>query len=168
MVAMSAEAVEARKAYQREYRRRNRDKINSRRKNWRAENRDRVRQYNQEYWERRTEKAKGIRASWEDYGITPERLHELTGIVRSEKYDSMVLSAARKADESAAGHIIMSVKENASYETLEARQAAGKIERIALGRSDFYGVRRLFFHYLDTMLRSRANRHTLEDESQII
>ncbi len=31
--AMSAEAVEARKAYQREYRRRNRDKINSRRKN---------------------------------------------------------------------------------------------------------------------------------------
>ena len=31
-----------------------------------------------------------------------------------------VLSAARKADESAAGHIIMSVKENVSYETLEA------------------------------------------------
>ncbi len=105
MGAMSAEAVEARKAYQREYRLRNRDKINSRRKNWRAENRDRVRQYNREYWEGR----KGIRASWEDYGITPERLHELTGIVRSEKYDSMVLSAARKADESAAGHIIMSV-----------------------------------------------------------
>ncbi len=44
MGAMSAEAVEARKAYQREYRLRNRDKINSRRKNWRAENRDRVRQ----------------------------------------------------------------------------------------------------------------------------
>lgn len=154
MVAMSAEAVEARKAYQREYRLRNRDKINSRRKNWRTENRDRVRQYNREYWECRAGKAKGIRASWEDYGITPERLHELTGIVRSEKYDSMVLSAARKADESAAGHIIMSVKENASYETLEARQAAGKIERITLGRSDFYGTRRLFFHYLDTALKS--------------
>ncbi len=151
MGAMSAEAVEARKAYQREYRLRNRDKINSRRKNWRAENRDRVRQYNREYW---AGKAKGIRASWEDYGITPERLHELTGIVRSEKYDSMVLSAARKADESAAGHIIMSVKENVSYETLEARQAAGKIERITLGRSDFYGTRRLFFHYLDTALKS--------------
>ncbi len=147
-MTMTAEAVEARKAYQREYRIRNRDKINSRRKNWRAENRDRVRQYNREYWEGR----KGIRASWEDYGITPERLHELTGIVRSEKYDSMVLSAARKADESAAGHIIMSVKENVSYETLEARQAAGKIERIALGRSDFYGVRRLFFHYIDIAL----------------
>lgn len=34
MGAMSVEAVEARKVYQREYRRRNRDKINSRRKNW--------------------------------------------------------------------------------------------------------------------------------------
>lgn len=148
---MSAEAVEARKAYQREYRRRNRDKINSRRKNWRAENREKVQRYNREYWERR---AKGIRASWEDYGITSERLNELIEIVRSGKYDAVVFSAARKADESAAGHIIMSVKENASYEALEARQAAGKIERIALGRSDFYGTRRLFFHYLDTALKS--------------
>lgn len=153
-MTMTAEAVEARKAYQREYRRRNRDKINSQRKNWRAENRDKVQRYNREYWERRAAKAKNIRASWEDYGITPERLNELIGIVRSGKCDDVVLSAARKADESAAGHIIMSVKENASYEALEARQAAGKIQRIALGRSDFYGVRRLFFHYLDTALKS--------------
>lgn len=146
---MSAEAVEVRRNYQREYRRKNQAKINAKRREWRADNRDKVQQYNREYWER---KAKGIRASWDDYGITPERLNELIGIVRSGKYDAVVLSAARKADESAAGHIIMSVKENASYEALEARQAAGKIERIALGRSDFYGVRRLFFHYLDIAL----------------
>ena len=149
MKELTLQAQEARRNYQREYRRRNRDKINSQRKNWRAENRDRVRQYNREYWER---KAKGIRASWEDYGITPERLNELIGIVRSGQHDDLVLSAARKADESTAGHIIMSVKENASYEALEAKQAAGKIERIALGRSDFYGTRRLFFHYLDMAL----------------
>lgn len=151
--AMSAEAVEARRNYQREYRRKNQAKINAKRREWRADNRDKVRRYNQRYWERRAGKAKNIRASWDDYGITPERLNELTGIVRSGKYDAVVLSAARKADESAAGHIIMSVKENASYEALEARQAAGKIERIALGRSDFYGTRRLFFHYLDTALK---------------
>ena len=150
--AMSAEAVEARRNYQREYRRKNQAKINAKRREWRADNRDKVRRYNQRYWERRAGKAKNIRASWDDYGITPERLNELTGIVRSGKYDAVVLSAARKADESAAGHIIMSVKENASYEALEARQAAGKIERIALGRSDFYGTRRLFFHYLDMAL----------------
>ena len=56
-MTMTAEAVEARKAYQREYRRRNRDKINSQRKNWRAENRDKVQRYNREYWERRAAKA---------------------------------------------------------------------------------------------------------------
>lgn len=151
---MSAEAIEARRSYQREYRRRNRDKINNQRKNWRAENRDKVQQYNWKYWERKAGKTKGIRASWGDYGITPERLNELIGIVRSGKYNAVVLSAACKADESAAGHIIMSVKENASYEALEARQAAGKIERIPLGRSDFYGTRRLFFHYLDMALKT--------------
>lgn len=150
---MSAEAVEARKAYQREYRRRNRDKINSRRKNWRAENREKVQRYNREYWERRAEKARNIRASYADYGITPERLGELTGIVRSGLHDDLVQSAARRADEQAAGHIVLSVKRNMSYETLEARQAAGEIERVAIGRSDFYGARRLFFHYLDIALR---------------
>lgn len=77
MKELTLQAQEARRNYQREYRRKNRDKINSQRKNWRADNRDKVQQYNREYWER---KAKGIRASWEDYGITPERLNELTGI----------------------------------------------------------------------------------------
>lgn len=152
-MTMTAEAVEARKAYQREYRRRNRDKINSQRKNWRAENRDKVQQYNREYWERKAGRTKGIRASWEDYNISPQRLNELVEIVKSNKHDAVVLSAAHRADEKAAGHIIMSVKENASYEALEAKQAAGKIERIALGRSDFYGTWRLFFHYLDCSLR---------------
>lgn len=146
---MSAEAVEARRNYQREYQRKNRTKINAKRREWRADNKDKVKQYNCKYWENRAGKAKNIRASWQDYGITPERLNELIEIVRSGQHDDLVLSAAHKADESAAGHIIMSVKENASYEALEAKQAAGKIKRIALGRSDFYGIRRLFFHYLD-------------------
>lgn len=160
--AMSAEAVEARKIYQREYRRRNRDKINSRRKNWRAENREKVQRYNREYWERRAEKARNIRASYADYGITSERLDELMKIVRSGQYDDLVQSAARRADEQVAGNIVLSVKRNMSYETLEARQAAGEIERVAIGRSDFYGTRRLFFHYLDTALKSM--KHIPEGE----
>ena len=83
---MSAEAIETRRAYQTEYRRKNREKINSQRKNWRAKNRDKVQQYNREYWERRAEKAKNIRASWEEYGITPERLNELMEVARSDEY----------------------------------------------------------------------------------
>lgn len=160
--AMSAEAVEARRAYQKEYRHRNRDKINNQRKNWRAENHDKVQQYNLEYWEHKAGKTKGIRASWRDYEITPERLNELMEIVKSNNYDTVVLSAARKADEKAAGHIIISVKENASYEALEAKWAAGKIEKIPLGRSDFYGVRRLFFHYLDIALRKMRTGNSME------
>lgn len=157
MKELTMQAQEARRNYQREYRRRNRDKINSQRKNWRAENRDRVQQYNREYWERRAEKAKNIRASYADYGITPERLDELTEIVRSGSNDDLVQSAARRVDEHAAEHIVLSVKRNMSYEALEARQAAGEIERIAFGRSDFYGARRLFFHYLDTALMSEKH-----------
>lgn len=153
MEELTLQAKEARRDYKRWYRIRNREKINRQQREWRADNPDRVRRYQAAYWEKAAAKAKNIRASWDDYGITSERLNELIGIVRSGKYDAVVLSAARKADESAAGHIIMSVKENASYEALEAKQAAGKIERIALGRSDFYGTRRLFFHYLDTALK---------------
>ncbi len=164
-MGMTMEAQEERRRYQREYRHRNRDRINSQRKKWRAENRDKVREYNREYWERKAGKPKGIRASWGDYGITPERLNELIGIVRSGKYDAVVLSAARKADEKTAGHIIMSVIENASYEDLEAKYASGKIERIALGRSDFYGMRRLFFHYLDMALKGIPEECGVEVEN---
>ena len=151
-MTMTAEAVEVRKIYQREYRRRNRDKINSQRKNWRAENRDRVRRYNRQYWERRAQSSKDTRASYEDYGITPERLRELMEIAKSEKHAGTVLDAALKADRLAAGHIILSVTDGISYDHLEYHE---KLGRCPLGRTDFYGARRLFFHYLDCALKER-------------
>lgn len=160
-VIMSAEAVEARRAYQREYLRKNREKINSQRKNWRAENREKVQQYNREYWERKAGKAGNLRASWEQYGITPERLKELKMIVRSGEYDDLVRSAAFMADELAAGHILLSVKENLSYERIEFDE---KLGRCPLGKTDFYGARRLFFHQLNCALKdekkaAREGRH---------
>ena len=157
MEGLTVQAQEERRDYKRQYRLKNREKINRQQREWRAGNPDRVKQYQRKYWEKVAAKAVNIRASYRDYGITPERLNELIEIVKSNKHDAVVLSAAHRADEKAAGHIIMSVKENASYEALEAKQAAGKIERIALGRSDFYGTRRLFFHYLDTALSEIYN-----------
>ncbi|MDE7416938.1 MAG: hypothetical protein K2N44_11705 [Lachnospiraceae bacterium] len=150
---MSAEAIETRRAYQREYRRKNREKINSQRRNWRARNRDKVQQYNKEYWERRAEKAKNIRASWEDYGITPERLNELMEIVRSDECAKIVMECALKADRKSAGHIILSITKGLSYEHVEFHERLG---RCPLGRTDFYGARRLFFHYLDCALRNKT------------
>ena len=115
----SAEAIETRRAYQREYRRKNREKINSQRRNWRARNRDKVQQYNKKYWERRAEKAKNIRASWDAYNISHQRLDELTRIARSDGYAGIVMECALKADRKSAGHIILSVTKGLSYEHVE-------------------------------------------------
>ena len=94
--------------------------------------------------------ARNIRATWADYGISPQRLDELTHIARSDEYAGIVLECALKADRKSAGHIILSVVEGLSYERVEFH---GKLGRCSLGRSDFYGARRLFFHYLDCALK---------------
>lgn len=149
MGEMTAEAAEARRNYQRKYRHRNRDRINGQRKNWRAENRDKVQRYNREYWERKAEKAKNIRASLRDYGIDKERYRELLDIAKFDEYAGIVLECALRADKKSAGHIVLSVVDGLSYDRLEYHD---KLGRCPLGRTDFYGARRLFFHYLDEAL----------------
>lgn len=151
MDGLSAQAQEARRNYKRQYRIQNREKINFQQRVWRKKNPDKVKEYQTQYWERKAVKAGNIRAPWKDYGITQERVDELVEIVRSDKCDDVVLSAARMADEKAAGHILLSVKKNLSYERLEYHD---KLGRCPLGRTDFYGARRLFFHYLDCALKT--------------
>lgn len=151
MDGLSAQAQEARRNYKRQYRIQNREKINFQQRVWRKKNPDKVKEYQTQYWERKSVKAGNIRAPWKDYGITQERVDELVEIVRSDKCDDVVLSAARMADEKAAGHILLSVKKNLSYERLEYHD---KLGRCPLGRTDFYGARRLFFHYLDCALKT--------------
>ena len=146
---LTLQAQEARRDYKRQYRVRNREKINRQQREWRADNPERVKEYQKRYWEK---KAKNPRASWKDYGINKERLNELWEIVKSGKYADMVLSAACAAHEKAAGHILLSVKESLSYEYLEYHE---KLGRCPLGRTDFYGYRRLFFHYLNRALNDR-------------
>ena len=152
--AMTAEAYEARKAYMRQYRSRNRDAINARQREWRAQNLDRVKEYQRKYWERKAG-AGNIRLPWLAYGITPERRKELTEIAKSDEYADMVLDAALKADRQAAGHIALSVTKGISYDFLEFHDRLG---RCPLGRTDFYGARRLFFYYLDVALKERKGR----------
>lgn len=94
MEGMTLQAKEARKNYKRQYRIKNRDKINQMQRNWRAANPDRVRHYQAAYWEKIAAKSKNIRASYQDYGITPERLKELTAIIKSGQYEELVQSAA--------------------------------------------------------------------------
>lgn len=152
---LSLQAQETRRDYKRRYRAKNREKINRQQREWRADNGDKVRQYNRQYWERRAQR-ENARASYADYGITPEKLEELMMIVRSGQYDQMVQSAAHAANEGIAEWILLSVKENKSYDALEKLWARGEIERIPYGKTDFYGARRLFFHYLDMAMREEA------------
>lgn len=157
-MGMTQEAIEARRDYKRKYRSENREKINDQQREWRANNSSKVREYQKRYWEKRAEK-RNIRATWEDYGISKERLEELTEIVKSGRCDTIVSSAACKADENAAAHIVLSVKRNLSYEHIEFHE---KLGRCMLGRSNFYGARRLFFHYLDCALKEMCAGKSLE------
>lgn len=151
---LSLQAQESRRDYKRRYRAKNREKINRQQREWRADNGDKVRQYNRQYWERRAQR-ENTRASYADYGITPQRLEELMMIVRSGKYDQLVQAAAHEANETLAEYILISIKQNLSYEGLEKLWGRGEIDRIPYGRTDFYGARRLFFHYLDCALKER-------------
>lgn len=149
---MSAEAIEARKNYQRKYRRRNRDKINSQRKKWQSENREKVREYNQRYWQKIAEESQNLRASYAEFGIDETRLNELQEIVRSGEYDDLVESAAVKVGEDISEYILMSVRENMSFDCMRIKWELRDIEQIPCSRTSFYAKRRLFFHYLDEML----------------
>lgn len=152
-MGMTQEAVEARREYKRQYRSENREKINAQQREWRANNPAKVREYQERYWEKQVGK-RNIRAGWQDYDISKDRLNELQEIIRSDEYASVVLASAIRADEKAAGHIILSVVQGVTYEHLEYHE---KLGRCPLGRTNFYGVRRLFFHYLDCELRKMQN-----------
>lgn len=154
MEGLTVQAQEVRREYKRQYRRKNRERINRQQREWRANNSEKVKEYQKRYWEKAAGKRKNLRAPWSDYGISKRRLEELQEIVRSDQYDELVLSAAFLADDRAARHIIASVKERVPYELIEFHEKFG---RCALGRTDFYGARRLFFHYLDCELRNRSD-----------
>ena len=69
------------------------------------------------------------------------------------------MECALEADRKSAGHIILSVTKGLSYEHVEFHE---KLGRCPLGRTDFYGVRRLFFQYLDCALRETQTRESEE------
>lgn len=151
---MTEKAMESRREYQRLYRSRNRNRINATKRAWNSRNPDKLKEYSKRYWEKRAGKV-NLRASWSDYGIDKERLKELMDIAKSDEYAEIVLCAALKAHEKAAGHILISVAEGLSYEWVEFHE---KLGRCPLGRSDFYGARRMFFHYLDEALKGRSGK----------
>lgn len=158
---LTLQAQEARRNYKKQYRAENRERINAQQRKWRRENRDKVQQYNENYWQRVAEGRIMPRKSWQDYGISKERYQELRETARTGESDALVLSAALRANEGAAGHIILSVTKGVSYNYIEFHDRLG---RCPLGRTNFYAARRLFYHYLDCALKEVQQADRMEAE----
>lgn len=88
--------------------------------------------------------------TWDDYGIDRERYKELRSMCHKKEYADLISSAAYTANKDIAKYILLSVKENKSYEGIEYAQGLG---RIPCGRTDFYGYRRYFYHLFNEKIK---------------
>ncbi|RKI44216.1 hypothetical protein D7V86_03845 [bacterium D16-51] len=93
------------------------------------------------------------RHSWEHYGITKERYRQLTEYIQSGRYDPLVSLAAYTANETIAEWVLLSVKENKSYDALKVKWELKEMERIPYCRTDFYGIRRYFFSVFNKKMK---------------
>lgn len=89
----------------------------------------------------------------EYYGLTDERVAELVKLIQSGRYDPLALQAAHRADKDAAEYIILSIKQNLSYDALEKLWARGDIDRIPCSRTGFYYTKKYFYHLFDLEVR---------------
>lgn len=93
------------------------------------------------------------RHSWQHYRISKERHRQLTEYIQSGRYAHVARQAAHRANKDIEEYLLLSVTENLSYDELQKMWELKKIERMACGRSDFYGYRRLFYHLFDLEIR---------------
>ncbi len=91
------------------------------------------------------QKQRNIRASWKQLGIDKERQNKLREICRDSRYAPVVLQTAYEASELIGWHIYLSATQNLSYEAVEWLDG----HKIPVGRTDFYGYRRMFYSLLD-------------------
>ena len=97
------------------------------------------------------------RLSYEEYGISKNRLAELQSGCRAGIYPSEMLSDACNGFEFIKPWILLSVAKNRSYDLLEFDLRLG---RVPVGRSNFYSFRRRFFYNLDRALRENGSSRT--------
>ncbi|MCI9142373.1 MAG: hypothetical protein HFH87_07085 [Lachnospiraceae bacterium] len=93
------------------------------------------------------------RHSWQHYGISKNRYRQLTEYIHSGKYSDLYFQAAHAANETIAKYILLSVTQNKSYDVLRVKWELKEMERIPYCRTDFYGIRRYFYHIFDEKLK---------------
>ena len=94
--------------------------------------------------------------TWNDYGITRERYNELKALCHSGKYDDVARSEARRANEIISEYILLSVREDVSYDKFDLPKYKNKLGIICVCRTDFYGYRRLFYHLFDERMKENG------------
>lgn len=91
------------------------------------------------------------RYSWGHYGLDDKLYRKkLYMMCQSGKYDSIIRVVAYRTNKDIAPYLVKSVTQNKSYDKIEFD---GELGRICVGKSDFYGYRRLFYSLLDMELR---------------
>lgn len=93
------------------------------------------------------------RRSWEHYGISKERYRQLAEYIQSGRYNHVARQSAHTANKEIAEYILLSVRENKSYDALRVKWELKEMERMPYCRTDFYGIRRYFFSIFDKELR---------------
>ena len=105
------------------------------------------------------------RQSFKELGICKERYLELRSGCGTGKYSRRTLSEACRGLEDAEPWILLSVTQNKSYDALRVKWELKEMGRIPYCRTDFYALRRQFYHNLDCLLRTeRKNARVKEGE----
>lgn len=103
----------------------------------------------------RNESHTAPRATWKDYGLNDKEYRKkLYAICQSGEYKKIISQIAYQTCPDIANHLIKSVTQNKSYEKIEFDLELG---RICVGKTDFYGYRRLFYYNLDVILKKAAH-----------
>ena len=102
----------------------------------------------------RTENQGAPRLGFDAYNISRERYRELRNGCAVGKYSPETLSKACSGLEFIKPWILLSVTKSKSYDLIEFDY---KLGRIPVGRSDFYGFRRKFYHNLDVLLKEERS-----------
>ena len=92
-----------------------------------------------------------VRMSFEELGIDKKRYLQLKAGCESGLYDrETLLQACQNIPEGVTAFILKSVTENKTFERVEFDC---KLGRISVCRTNFYALRRQFYHNLDKILR---------------
>lgn len=103
----------------------------------------------------RMEYQRAPRLGYSEYGISRERYLELCNGCAEGKYSPETLGKACRGLEFIKPWILLSVTKSKSYDLIEFHSELG---RVPVGRSDFYGFRRKFYHNLDVILQQSGGQ----------